>query len=148
MIKRLFVLALSILLLSACSSEKPFNKDELSPLLPPDDPTPSIVADNVVEGEPPPSIFVDGELYIFFDTAKGSRHNIDELEYLGGVVAVTSYETDDSLIPKENFYSSSFPVGTEIYRIDEESLYIEYTLYDGVTGKSMGLYSAFGYIDE
>ncbi len=146
MIKRLFVLALSVLLLSACSSETPF-EDELSPSLTPDDPAPSIVAEDVVEDVPPPSIFVDGELYIFFDTAKGSRHDIDKLEYLGSVIAVTSYETDDSLVPKEDFYSSSFPVGTEIYRIDEDSLYIEYTLYD-ITGKSMGLYSGFGYKDE
>ena len=147
MIKKLFILALSILLLSACSSEIPFENDELSPSLPTDDPAPSIFVNGVVEGEPSPSIFVDGELYIFFDTAKGSRHNIDELEYLGSVIAVTSYETDDSLILKEDFYSSSFPVGTELYRIDEDSLYIEYTLYD-ISGKSMGLYSGFGFKDE
>jgi len=56
------------------------------------DPRPSVAAEDIAEADPPPSIFVDGELYTFFDTEKGSRMNVDELEYLGSVIAVTDKE--------------------------------------------------------
>lgn len=131
-------LCLFILLLSSCSKKTPDENDKMSLSLSNSDPSPSVSAEDILEDDPPPSIFVDGELYIFFDTEKGSRMNVDELEYLGSVIAVTDKEKDGSLIPKEDFYSSSFPVGTEIYRIDEESLYIEYTLYD-TNGKIQGV---------
>ncbi|CRZ33473.1 hypothetical protein DFR55_1169 [Herbinix hemicellulosilytica] len=52
-------------------------------------PTPSVSTEYVLEADPPPSIFVDGELYTFFDTEKGSRMNTDELDYLGSVIALT-----------------------------------------------------------
>ncbi|HPU63278.1 MAG TPA: hypothetical protein PK304_03925 [Mobilitalea sp.] len=47
-----------------------------------------------MEDDPPPSIFVDGELYTFFDTEKGSRMNTDNLGYLGSVIAVTDKVRD------------------------------------------------------
>ncbi|NLO08965.1 MAG: hypothetical protein GX129_03735 [Clostridiales bacterium] len=68
------------------------------------------------------------------------------MEYLGSVVAVTNKEIrGNKLVPNEELVSSSFPVGTKIYRIDEETLYIEHYVKLSGSGTGFGnIYSYFG----
>lgn len=100
----------------------------------------------IVADAPPPSVFVEGELYVFFDSEKGSRYDPDSLEYLGSVVAITNKEIrGNKLVPSDELVSSSFPVGTKIYRIDEDALYLEnYVVLSG-SGTGYGnIYSFIG----
>lgn len=83
--------------------------------------------------EPPPLILVEGEIYYFFGNDRVKDIDTGELKYLGSVEANTKRRfLSLDLTPKENFHSSSFPIGTQIYRIDEESIYIEYGNYSAV----------------
>ncbi len=104
------------------------------------------VGEMVVKDDPPPLIFVEGELYVFFDSEKGSRYDTDDLEYLGSVAAVTSKEIRGSkLVPNDEFVSSSFPIGTKLYRIDEDALYLEHDVALSGSGTGFGnLYSFIG----
>lgn len=104
------------------------------------------VGEMIVADAPPPSVFVEGELYVFFDSEKGSRYDPDSLEYLESVVAITNKEIrGNKLVPSDELVSSSFPVGTKIYRIDEDTLYLEnYVVLSG-SGTGYGnIYSFIG----
>jgi len=105
MIKKMILVILTVLLLSACDVAQSSRNDEPDP------------RDSLVGGVPKSLIFVEGDLYWF---AYEGKYNIEELEYLGDI------EVDTNDTPQEEFHSSTgFPVGTKIYRIDEKTLYME-----------------------
>ncbi|MCL1822685.1 MAG: hypothetical protein FWG44_00625 [Oscillospiraceae bacterium] len=118
--KRILILVLfiSLLILSSCILTKNINNEIL----------------------PPPNelyamIFVDNELYHFFDFDKGGRMNKEELEYLGNII-----KTQDRRVPDENFVSNCYSSDTEIYRVDENCIYIEYQF-----AFQDSIWSGFGY---
>ena len=103
------------------------------------------VGEKIVIDTPPPLVFAEDELYVFFDSEKGSRYDTDDLEYLGSVIAVTNKEIrGNKLVPSEEFVSSSFPIGTKIYRIDEETLYLEH--YVKLSGSGTGFGNIYSFI--
>lgn len=117
--KRIIIITLVAVLLASCTVNSPLaGENEPSPL-----PSPGRVV---------PAIFVEGELFVFFRSNYGSTRekaaqlNADELEYIGDVVGI-SYDEEGNYIsfPTEEFYSSGFAVGTKIYRINEDLIYIE-----------------------
>jgi hypothetical protein len=107
--------------------------------------TPAINGEtNSAIGIPPFSIFIEGELYTFFHFVEGidNRRDTADYEFIGSVIAETS--ESESLIPSENFHAFGFAVGSRIYRIDGELLYVE---FDNQIGFSRAGY-AVGFNDE
>jgi hypothetical protein len=117
---------------SGCALSEPAAGE---PAAPPDEAAPA--------GIPPFSIFVEGRVYNFFDIADGKRLDTEGLEYLGSVIACTTEDPGGVLAPSEEFTAFGFPAGTEIFRINEDSLYIEYTGAFTLGFETFGNMSAF-----
>jgi len=74
----------------------------------------------------PPYVFVEGKLYVFWGTAdKLKLHDTERMKYLGEII---HYE---NVLPREEFHSTCFDVGTKIYRFDDKTLYAERTDGEG-----------------
>jgi hypothetical protein len=87
------------------------------------------VGEEMTADSPPPCVFVEGALYeTLYNEDERDRQDTSGLEYLGSVAAATDDKPPTrgrKLVPDEEFTAFALPVGTDIYRINESSVYIE-----------------------
>lgn len=107
-----------IISLTSCKNNYIQNKDI------DESPAKNITSENPIseleDGIPPECIFLNDTLYFFFDNY--TEYDLTGLDYIGEVTS----EIRGNHVPQEEFASFGFPVGSPIYRIDDNSLVVEY----------------------